>query len=71
MENIKSKSATISKKNYFDRFTKLNVYLYTKPNDKKINIGCKPTEVYSLFHDNTSSIKRTLGKEQEYIFQMK
>ena len=49
MENIRNKSTNLSKKKYFDRFTKLNVYSYTKPNDKKINLGCKPTEVYSLF----------------------
>ena len=35
MENIRNKSADLSKKNYFNRFTKLNVYSYTKPNDKK------------------------------------
>ena len=34
---------------------------------KKINLGCKPTELYSLFNGNTSSIKKTLGKEQEYL----
>ena len=67
MENLRNKSANLSKKNYFERFTKLNVYTYTKPNDKKINLGCKSTEVYSLFNGNTSSIKKTLGKEQEYI----
>ena len=31
---------------------------------KKINLGCKPTEVYSLFNGNTSSCKKTLGKEE-------
>ena len=67
MENIRNKSANISKKKYFERFTKLNVYSYTKPNDKKINLGCKPTEIYSLFNGNTSSIKKTLNKEQSYI----
>ena len=67
MENIRNKSANLIKKNYFDRFTKLNVYLYTKPNDKNINLGCKPTEVYSLFSGNTSSIKKTLGIKQDYI----
>ena len=67
MENIRNKSINLSKKNYFDRFTKLNVHSYTKSNDKKINLGCKPTEVYSLFNGNTSSIKKTLGKEQDYL----
>ena len=67
MENIRNKSSNLNKKKYFDRFTKLNVYSYTKPNDKKINLGCKPTEVYSLFNGNTSSIKKILGKEQDYL----
>ena len=68
MENIRSKSTNLSKKNYFDRFTKLNVYSsYTKPKDKRINLGCKPTEVHSLFNGKTSSIKKTTDKNQDYI----
>ena len=34
---------------------------------KKIKLRCKSTEVYSLFNGNTSSIKKILGKEQEYL----
>ena len=68
MQNIRNKSQHIlnkrKDKKYFERFTKLNVYTYTKPNDKKINIGCKPTELYSMFNGNTSSNKKTLGKEE-------
>ena len=68
MQNIRNKSQHIlnrrKEKKYFERFTKLNVYTYTKPNDKKINLGCKPTEVYSLFNGNTSSSKKALGKEE-------
>ena len=62
MQNLRNKSQRKDKK-YFERFTKLNVYTYTKLNDKKINLGCKPTEVYSLFNGNTSSSKKTLDKE--------
>ena len=42
----------------------MSIHIYTKPNDKKINLGCKPTEVYSLFNGNTSSNKKTLGKDE-------
>ena len=43
---------------------------YTKPNDKKI-LGCRPTQVYSLSNDSTSSIKKTLGKDQNYLYPEK
>ena len=61
LENILNKHRI---KDYFYRFTKLNVYSYTKSGDKKINLGCKPTEVYSLFNGNTSTNKRTIFKEE-------
>jgi len=51
-------------KNDFDRFTKPNVYSHTKPNDKKLYIGCKPADVYSLFNGKTSTKKKTFLKEQ-------
>ena len=69
MQNLRNKSQCVlnkrKDKKYFERFTKLNVYTYTKPNDKKINLGCKPTEVYSLFNGTTSSSKKILGKEED------
>lgn len=74
MENLRNKTQEyiINQKNakdYFDRFTKLNVYSYTKPNDTKLYIGCKSTEVYSLFNGNTSSSKKTASKtdKTEYV----
>ena len=69
MENLRNKSEYITKKakEYFDRFTKLNIYSYTKPGDNKIYIGAKPTEVYSLFNGNTSSTKKTLTPTTEFI----
>ena len=35
MENIRNKANNIYPKDYFDRFTMLSVYSFTKPNDKK------------------------------------
>ena len=61
MENLRNKSRNIKSKDYFERFTKLNVYSFTKPNDKKIFIGPKPDEVYSLFNGNTSTIKQEIN----------
>ena len=60
-ENIINKYKS---KNYFERFTKLNIYTYTRPSEKKINLGCKPSDVYTLFNGNTSTTKKTLGKEE-------
>ena len=62
MENIRKKG----KKDYFNRFVKLNIYSYTK-GDKKIYLGAKPEEVFSLFNGNTSSIKKEIGKENNNI----
>ena len=62
MENLRNKSQDLTQKDYFERFTKLNVYSYTKPNDNKLYIGAKPTEVYSLFYGNTSSTKKTTNE---------
>ena len=61
MENIRNKSRNIKSKDYFERFTKLNVYSFTKPNDNKLYIGSKPDEVYSLFNGNTSTIKKEVN----------
>lgn len=68
MENLRNKTQenVINKqktKEYLQRFTKLNVYSYTKPNDNKVYVGSKPTEVYSLFNGNTSSNKKAASKE--------
>ena len=61
MENLRNKTRNIKSKDYFQRFTKLNVYSFTKPNEKKIYIGPKPDEVYSLFNENTSTIKKEVN----------
>ena len=61
MENIRNKTKNIKSKDYFKRFTKLNIYSFTKLDDKKIYIGSKPDEVYSLFNGNTSSIKQEIN----------
>ena len=63
-ENIINKYKS---KNYFERFTKLNVYSYTKSNEKKINLGCKPSEVYTLFNGITSTTKKTLDKDETIL----
>ena len=58
-ENIISAAASPNKrrqKDYFKRFTRLDIYSYTK--DDKIFLGAKPEEVYNLFNGNTSSIKK-------------
>ena len=60
MENVRKKS---NKKDYFNRFTKLNIYSYTKGN--RIYLGANPSDVYSLFNGNTSSIKKEIGKLPE------
>ena len=69
MENLRNKSSYIldktKAKEYFERFTKLNVYSYTK--DNKIYIGAKPTEVYSLFKGNTSSTKKDTN-QNAYVY---
>ena len=52
-ENIINKRR---EKDYFKRFTKLDIYSHTK--DGKIYLGAKPEEVYNLFNGNTSSIKK-------------
>ena len=62
MDNLRNKSQNLSNKDYFERFTKLNIYSYTKPNDNKVYIGAKPTEVYSMFNGNTSSTKKTTNE---------
>ena len=61
MENLHNKTQAVhdKKKDYFERFAKLNIFSFTKPNDDKIYIGAKPTEVYSLFRGNTSSPKKS------------
>jgi hypothetical protein len=66
MENLRNKSQEINKKDYFKRFIKLNVFSYTKPNDNKIYIGAKPTEVFSLFKGNTNSTKKAIN-ESNYV----
>ena len=63
MENLKNKSQNLKSKDYFKRFTKLNIYSYTRPDDKKIYLGADPKEVYSLFNGNTSSDKKEIKKE--------
>ena len=54
MENPRNKSDYVKNKNknkkYFERLTKLNVFSYTKPNDKKILLGAKPEETKLLFN---------------------
>lgn len=64
MENLRNKTqGTIDKKkDYLKRFSKLNVYSYIK--DDRINLGCKPTEVYSLFNGNTSNIKKKIKTDE-------
>ena len=46
MENLCNKSQGLKNKDYFERFAKLNIYSYTKPNNNKLYIGAKPIEVY-------------------------
>lgn len=63
MENARNKTQdyVINKhksKNYFDRFTKMNIYSYTK--DNKVYLGGKPAEIYSLFNGNTSGNKNKI-----------
>jgi hypothetical protein len=62
MDNLRNKTQYIKNKNknYFERFTKLNVYSYTS--DQKINLECKPAEVISLFNANTSTQKKLKGE---------
>ena len=67
MDNLRNKSNRLKHKNYLNRFNQLNVYSYTKPDDKKLYIGCKPSEVYFLFNGNTSTEKKTLPKSQGNI----
>ena len=61
MENLRNKSQNLKSKDYFKRFTNLNIYSYTKPDDKKIYIGAKPNDVYTLFNGNTSSLKKEVN----------
>ena len=67
MENIRNKANNIYPKDYFDRFTMLSVYSFTKPNDKKIYIEPKPDEIYSLFNRNTSSIKKEISFKKKSL----
>ena len=67
MENLKNKTQNIKSKDYFERFIKLNIYSYTTPEDKKIYIGAKPNEVYSLFNGNTSTIKKEITVKNQEI----
>lgn len=63
MNNLRSKTEYVKskQKNYMERFSKVNIGSYTK--DGKIHIGCKPTELYSLFNGNTSSIKKSMKND--------
>ena len=67
MENLRNKTQYIKNKNknYLERFTKLNVYSYLV--DKKINLGCKPQDVFSLFNGNTGTQKKT--KDEVAVIQ--
>ena len=58
MHNPRNKTSYIKnkKKDYFKRFTNLDIFSYIK--DDRIYLGAKPEEVYALFNGNTSSIKK-------------
>ena len=63
MENLRNK--THQGKDYFNRFTRINVYSYTKLGDPKVHIGVKPEEVYSIFNGNTSTEKKHAGQSSD------
>ena len=69
MNNLKNKSELVKnrKKNYLERFLKLPIYSYTKPNDNHIFLSPKPTDVYDLFHGNATNIKNTINGRTRVI----
>ena len=69
MENLRNKSNLVKDQNkkYFERFTKLNVFSYTKPNDRKIHFGVKPEEMDQLFQNANSNERIDQSVLQYYI----
>ncbi len=61
MENLTNKSKQKNKKS-FERFVNLDVYSYTKPNDKKIFLGIKPE---TMNFPNAGSEKNEIGKKPQ------
>ena len=71
-ENLRSKSDYVLNKdfkNYYDRILNTGVFSYAlkSENTKTINIGASPESLFDMYNQNTSLIKKLLGKTGDEV----